>query len=541
MVAPWMIPPDDAAGHFQDSKADSIALKLGGTGGLATRLGSGNPKAIVSGLRSSAAQSNRTSSDDSASAGERSSLPMSKPPEYSNYGDVPNYPYINPYQYPLNQYYGGQSTTLKDSLSADTSSATESSRNMSGVGDGPAGSISKVSSLDLLCNIDNHRFPGQPSEATGAFPASSFGSLSNFASLYRSNYFPWMNFNNTAGIANTMATSGELLLSGEMDSNGLQTKGAASTSLGNFPTLMEWPSMNNLVVAAETMKSVDDLESLGISTASLAFLAASSDNVGAFRSESMQAAAHGGGGGGGEERSNTAVLNAVADGHLSDGSADKVKQQQHQLIDDVGYPLEDGSSLAIASALALAAHKSSKNTGVNCSSLIVDATSHIYNQGQQISDLVMHPQPPLGQQLASLVHSADGSTIDSQSSAGLSPRGMISIDPSNVWGEGPSTSSVIASAFSKYHNAMKSGGAAGLRRGQSPTTSSHDDRAASPTSDMPFYNRSVSVVETQPLNDGGSTNTTNIGLGLDDSEIKVFIEPMYVSICTVYWTALKLK
>jgi hypothetical protein len=72
-----------------------------------------------------------------------------------------------------------------------------------------------------------------------------------------------MNFNNTAGIANTMATSGELLLSGEMDSNGLQTKGAASTSLGNFPTLMEWPSMNNLVVAAETMKSVDDLESLG--------------------------------------------------------------------------------------------------------------------------------------------------------------------------------------------------------------------------------------------------------------------------------------
>ena len=528
VVAPWMIPPDDAAGHFQDSKSDSVALKSG----LSTRTASNALKASVPSLRSTTVQSNKLSSEEPGSTVDKSVSAMNtnpKPLQYSSgFGDVPNYPYINPYQYPLNQYYGGgPSMTSKDS-----SAAADTSRNMGGTVDALTGSMSKVSSLDLLCNIDSHRVPAQLSEGAAAFPAnlslSNFGSLTNFASIYRSNYFPWSNFSTTAGgSSNGVASNGELL-SADSDANGLQAKGIASTSLGNFPALMDWPSMNNLVVAAEAMKSVDDLESLGLSASSFAFLASSTENIqGLLLQDNTAGTAHSESNGlglgttQGEERNKTITSNSIIGGQLSDESSDKAKQQQlhQQLIDDIGYPLEDNSSLAAASALALAAHKSS-NTGMNCSSLIVDATSHIYNQGQ-ISDLVMHPQPQIGQPLVSLIHSTDGSTSDSQSAPGMSPRGMRNMDPTNVWGEGATTSSVIHSAFSNYQNA---GSASSFRRGQSPPTSSHDDTAVSPTTDQSFYNRSVSIVETQPLNDGSSTNSTNIGLGLDDSGSKVSIE-----------------
>ena len=90
-----------------------------------------------------------------------------------------------------------------------------------------------------MCSLEETRLPVSTS-SNDTYPP-----FNNFASMYKSTTsFPWPE-SHAVDIA-----------SGNNDIN--------SNNINGFGSFMEWPSMNNLVAAAETLESVDDLANLGL-------------------------------------------------------------------------------------------------------------------------------------------------------------------------------------------------------------------------------------------------------------------------------------
>ena len=356
--------------------------------------------------------------------------------------------------------------------------------------------MSKVSSLDVLCNIDGQRLPNE---------GLGMGNFGSFASLYRSNYFPWANMSSPSyGAAGGAGSDGGAEGEGSGDAAGEES---AANNKGSSASL-NWPSMNNLVAAADMVKSVDDLASLGISAnenlglnllgnSSIflqSYLSASSGNLQEFNIHNAISHLSSNEGSGTDGQG---VSGEVGSGVVAGTGRNGEEKAKQQVMDDIGYPLDDGPSV-MASALALAA---SARPNASCSSLIVDATSHIYSGSGQgkVSDLVMHPQPQIGQPLSSIIK-----TESARNSSNGNGNGKA-----GGWEE-QSMLSVINTEAASYGSDQTDNS-----REKGRTDSRGEAKEASPkTLNDSFCNRSVSV-GTEPLKDG--SDDMDLGLDLMDS------------------------
>jgi len=526
VMAPWMIPPDHTGGQYLngENSTSGEGLSPRGSRGMnsmaaAALAGSSNIKGGMN-LRPPA----NSQQDDEKN---RNSYK-----QYGGYSDSQTFPYMSSHQYPLNQFYGanlgGSSNDKSDSGTGNSHSHTDT--------------IPNVSSLDLLCNIDGHRLsPPHSTDNHVSFnvtnnrptaddphlmnsnPSSSaaFSNMSSFASMYGPNYFPWANLNGSGssgyGTGGSETHPDAAPVGGGHINRAVSDEMSKSSSLGGFNPLIEWPSMNNLVAAAETMKSVDDLASLGISTSdSMGLLG----NIRGYLSSNNLHDPHHGHLELGLGLHEPSITTMACDETGAAPSSEEEEKQSHHLLSlhhqqldvhnqhpgdhDVGYPLEDGPTV-VASALALAASGSSSSASVNCSSLIVDATSHIYNQGK-VSELVRHPA-------VKLLDSADSSQVSLPLSTVINNQmaGYLANNHNNG-------SDMISSPRGTTHsnttnNAIDSSDA----NNSTPLQSGSDSHQLPPPSTM-FYDRSV-MVGSEPLNDHMDNTDSSHSTSLHNDDI----------------------